>query len=457
MISRSSHILFLITIVIFYSEFTNAQTLTKYVKQKQQEVAEMQRIEKQKYDQACQKGTLEAFKEYVKVYPKGKYIDDINKRIEDFDLWSKAASENTISAYNRYLSNSKYKSFKDKADAAIHDLQAKEEWNSVKNSSDISDIERFMSAHPNSSCISDAKKRMHELSAVSLYNSGNLRGALDEFDAAGGRYSLQNANRKLYDKCKEFYDYSRLTGSSKESELDSFLKTYPNSEYSDDISNKLALVKAKGLTMFSTEYSLNSVLAYAKDDDTRSQVRNYYEARMREYSQYKKEQRRAKRRLDGGIVNFGIEISDIAINPASYDNMDNDIDYVMSYNVGVGIKLGNYKSPVQFEIGAKPGLVFYTLWHGSDDETKTKFHLPLYARLKINLGGGSYSKWYIDGIGYYNSIKESFLEDDYSISAGLGVSWRHWDWRILYYKQDIDATHTYSDYKFLGTSFGYYF
>lgn len=208
--------------------------------------------------------------------------------------------------------------------------------------------------------------------------------------------------------------------------------------------------------MYSVNYSLNGALGFAKDDTTRSIVKRYYEAKQKEYSQHKKSQRRIKRQRDGGILNFGIEFMDLAFNPSMYSDMDNDVDYVMYYNVGLGIRLGNYKSPVQFEIGAKPGLVVYTLWYGSEDETKTSFHLPLYARLKIGLLGGTSSKWYVDGIGYYNAVKKSFLESDYSVSAGLGVSWRHWDWRILYYKQDLDAKYTYQDYKFLGTSFVYY-
>lgn len=202
---------------------------------------------------------------------------------------------------------------------------------------------------------------------------------------------------------------------------------------------------------------LNEALGFAKDETTRSIVKRHYEAKQKEYSQYKKAQRRIKRQRNGGIINFGIEFMDLAFNPSMYSDMDNDVDYVMYYNVGLGIRLGNYKSPVQFEIGAKPGLVVYTLWYGSEDETKTSFHLPLYARLKIGLWGGTSSKWYVDGIGYYNAVKKSFLESDYSVSAGLGVSWRHWDWRIIYYKQDIGAQHTYQNYNFLGTSFSYYF
>lgn len=95
--------------------------------------------------------------------------------------------------------------------------------------------------------------------------------------------------------------------------------------------------------------------------------------------------------------------------------------------------------------------------YNGDEENKTAFHLPIYARLKVNVYDGNDSKWYIDGVGYYNAVKESLLEGDYSASVGVGIAWRHWDWRILYYKQDISPKETYSDYKFLGTSFYYYF
>ena len=281
--------------------------------------------------------------------------------------------------------------------------------------------------------------------------------AYQEFNKAGGKYALGKDNQSKFDECQEYWEYKNLTSYSSEEKLLAFLGKYPSGRYSDEVSNKVAISKAKSFTMYSGNYSLNEALGFAKDETTRSIVKRHYEAKQKEYSQYKKAQRRIKRQRNGGIINFGIEFMDLAFNPSMYSDMDNDVDYVMYYNVGLGIRLGNYKSPVQFEIGAKPGLVVYTLWYGSEDETKTSFHLPLYARLKIGLWGGTSSKWYVDGIGYYNAVKKSFLESDYSVSAGLGVSWRHWDWRIIYYKQDIGAQHTYQNYNFLGTSFSYYF
>ena len=70
-----------------------AQTLINYQQQKKKEVAE-----KQRYESACEKGTLEAFQEYIKLYPKGKYAVDVRNRIEDYNLWSEAVKTNTIEA-----------------------------------------------------------------------------------------------------------------------------------------------------------------------------------------------------------------------------------------------------------------------------------------------------------------------------------------------------------------------
>lgn len=438
--------------------FVNNYPKSKYASEAKSKIRSLeQKIEKDAYDSACKTSTLDAFRGFLKKYPQSQYAQDVQNRIKDFDLWSIAKKNNTIQAYNSYLENSQYKTFAAEAKAAIQDINAVSEWQNVKSTSSLAEVQAYINKYPNASSISDARKKEHELKGVQFYNSGNLASAYREFTDAGGKYAIAYANRAAYDKCQEYHDFSLLSSYSKESELTEFLKKYPNSEYGNNVSNWIAIAKAKDFTMYSGEYTYKSALSYAKDETTRNQVKGYYEARQREYSQYKKDQRRAKRRRDGGIVNFGIEISDIAFNPAVYSDDDYDIDYVMYYNVGLGIKLGNYKSPIQFEVGAKPGLTLYTLWYGYEDETKTSFHLPLYARLKIGLGGGNYSKWYIDGIGYYNILKDSFLEGDYSVSAGLGVSWRHWDWRILYYKQDIGTKYTYADYKFLGTSFSYYF
>lgn len=432
---------------------------SKYVSDAKSKIRNLElKAEEDAYNSTCQTSTLDAFRDFLKKYPQSQYAQDVQNRIKDFDLWSITKKNNTIQSYNSYLQNSKLKTFATEARAAIEDINAVSEWQKVKSSNSLSDVQAYMRKYPNASSISDAKKKEHELKGVQFYNSGNLASAYLEFTDAGGKYAIAYANRTAYDKCQEYHEFSLLSSYSKEADLNAFMNKYPSSTYSNQVSNWIAIAKAKDFSMYTGDYTYKTALSYATDDATRNQVKGYYEAKRKEYSQYKKEQRRIKRHRDGGIINFGLELLDLGLNPSSYSDTDSDIDYVMYYNVGLGIKFGNYKSPVQFEIGAKPGLIVYTLWYDYEDETETAaFHLPLYARLKIGLGGGYSSKWYIDGIGYYNAVKESYLEGDYSFSAGLGVAWRHWDYRILYYKQDIGTRNTYSDYKFLGTSLSYFF
>ncbi len=442
--------------LIFANETVQAQTLTKYVEQKKKEAAEMQRVEKQRYEAACEKGTLEAFKEYIRLYPKGRFSKDVKNRIEDFNLWSNAASINTIESYNTYIKESKYKSFLNKANEAISELQSVDAWKIVKTSKRIADIETFMSMYPKSSCVPNAKSRIHELNAVAEYNLGNLLLAYREFKEAGGKHSIEVANRSIFEECEEYHDYNIISNSSDISELSGFLLKYPLSKYHNEISNKLAIAKANELTMFSGEYSFNDALGYAKDESTRAQVKSYIDNCKDSYSRYKKQQRRQKHNANGKWLQFGFEPMDVGYNPESYDDYDSDLDIVWYYNIGLSLKIGNYKDPVQFEVGAKPGLMGYTLWYDYEDEPKCKFHLPLFARLKINLASlGSSCKMYMSATGYYNVIKEDYLENDYAISGALGVAWYHWDWS-LYYKTDLNNKYDLKN-NFLGTSLVYYF
>lgn len=488
---------------------TNAQTLKNYAKQRNQELAERQRMEKSNYEKACQKGTLVAYKEYLSMYPKGKYVQDVKNRvseiekkeeqemydyackvettqayeaylkkyskgryaqeargrIEDMELWRKVKSENTISAYKNYINISKNKSYAQLANEAITDLESIETWNHILNSSSKSEIESFIKRYPKSSRLPEANKKLDELAGVELYEQGNLHRAFEKFESAGGRYSLSASNRSKYDECKEYVTFKSLSSSSNESDLMDFLKRYPSSKYYDQVSNCLALVKAKNLSMFSNSSNYNEVLMYAKDKATRNTVQNYIDNTKKSYSRYKRQQRINRMRENGGLIKYGFELMDFGY--AGLSSTYNQRS--LYYNLGFGVKLGNFCSPVQLEMGIKLGVVYtlfdmpayYDSYYGygySYDEiiTKTYFHMPIYTKMKINVCSAGNSKFYIAGIGTYNLIKENGYENDFSVGGGIGFAWKKWDWFALYYKQDIQNK-ALLDNKSLGTSFVYYF
>ncbi len=442
------------------SNEAEAQSLTEYAKKRKAEIAEMQRIEKERYEAAVAKGTLAAFQEFLKQYPDGKYSQDVKNRIADYSLWEEAKRTNTIQAYKQYLLTSQFKTFSAEANAAIEDLQSIDEWQRLKSSKSLIEVKYFIKKYPKSSVLADAERKVHELNGVQYYNNNELLKAYNEFNKAGGRDLIDSSNHGAYDKCVEYHDFWLLGANSEQESLMAFLRNYPNSKYASQVSNWIALSKAKDFTKFSTKTSYNVALSYARDEATRVKVKNLYAAKQREFARYKKQQRVAKRRANGGVFNFGLELTDIALMPNDYIDADSDFD--MAYwNVGASVKIGNYRSPVQLEFGIKPGFSVYTLWYGGDDDIKSSFHLPVYTRLKINLfSTGPSSKFYIDGVGLYNAVRDEELEAERALQVGCGVAWRHWDWRILYYKQDFDNDfyrEGYSKDRMIGCSLYYYF
>ena len=366
--------------------------------------------EKQKYDEACQKGTKIALQEYAKRYPNGKYISDVKERIDSIDetsLWKSAKEENTIAGYNRYLQQSKLRTYETEARNAIEEIQAESAWNYVKTSDNPETVMSFIKTHLNSSYKEQATRRYYELWGVRHYNQGNLTNAKACFDLAGGKYSLEYRNRFLYDKCVEQEDI----------------------EYRD----------------YKEQYKTQNTTQRQRERNVRENVKRTETI-----------VRKNRVRSNGGYVQVGLEILDYGMYFKIQDNRDSwmpttDRRVALYYNLGVNLKIGNYKSPVQFAIGAKPGIsVFHYCYdNGSVDvsETSHSFHIPLFAKLKVNICTAGYSKFYISGLGLYN-----FKNKDFEAGGGLGFAWRHWDWLTLYYKHSVPKGS-----RFFGTSLTYYF
>lgn len=492
--------------------YTYSQTLTKYAKQRNQELAERQRMERTNYEKACKEGTLDSYKEYLSMYPRGKYVQDvksriseierkfeqdfydkvcsqetaqayqdyINKypngqyvqeargRIDDMELWQRAKTANTIVAYKNYLSSSKNKSFAQLANDAITDLESKDAWETIQHSSTKADIEVFILKYPKSSFISEATKRHDELLAVEYYEQGNLQLAYEKFEAAGGRNSIEVSNRLKYNECQEYVDYKKLNPYI-EHELFAFLNKYPTSKYRDQVSNMVAIEKAKRFSTFSNSYTYNDAMSYAKDKATRNTVQNYIDKSKRLQRQYKRHQRHNRVKANGGYIKYGIELIDFGVTGISDDSEEKGT--AVYFNMGLSIKFGNYKSPIQFEIGIKPGvargeqltIIPHDNWdsryeyHYSEKrrENKTFFHMPVYAKLKLNIISILESELYIAGLGVYNAIRENNFENKFSLGGGIGFAWKKWDWFTLYYKQDLENKLKVDD-RFIGTSLVYY-
>ena len=456
--------LFTLLLILFIPSFVEAQGLRETVTNKEQrtkslssgnkkgaltdaakkrkEENELKRQQKEyDYNRACEYGTIDAYRNFIYEYPDSdKYSNDMRNRINDYELWNSACHENTIRAYNDYLKDSEYKSHESEAKAKIVNLESIEKWTILSRSNSIDSINAYMSKYPNSPKLEDAKLRIHQLKGVQYYRNGDLKSAYNEFTTAGGRSALDVANRDMYDKAYEYSEYLRVKSNSTESQMLAFMSAYPSSPYYDEISNMVAVSKARSLTKYSNQYDYNGALSYAKDYTTRSTVNNYIERAKQANAEYRKELKREEWRENGGLVNMAIEFVDFGLNFLSPSS--NRSYNTLYYNMGIGFRIGNYKSPVQFEVGVRPGIIVFheninDKYEFTKQYTKGRFHMPVYGKFKINIGGGS-SKFYIFGEIQYNAIRIETVERQFGYKAGFGVQSRNWDWS-LYFKNEFGS------------------
>ena len=93
----------------------------------------------------------------------------------------------------------------------------------------------------------------------------------------------------------------------------------------------------------------------------------------------------------------------------------------------LGLRIGNYKDIIQLEVGISPGV--FSCYSGYEDMYVTGFHLPVYSSLKISASSG---KFYLKLGGAYNLLRDDEYEGEYSLRAGLGSAWKHFEWDWLF-------------------------
>lgn len=413
------------------------------------------------FDKADSIGTKASYNEFINTYPESKFVDKARNLVEEYELWQTALHANTIEGYNAYLSKSTAKLHTDEAKDGIQIIKDEEEWQNVSNSNDLAVLQRFLDNHPQSVHASEVSKRVHILKGEQYYGEGDLAQAFVEYNKAGGRTCLPNALIPHYNRAADFNDYYE-TDKDDEQAMLSFLASHPQSEYRNAISNAIARKKASNLSAYSTQSQFDQALNYALDSETQQYVENRIEASKQAYAQIKREERAARIKANGGYIGLGFEIFDAATNMIT--NKDDRFFNTVDINMALVIRVGNFKTPIYLEIGAKPGCLVYDSSENEDviftDYSTYKFHMPVFAKLKINLfNAWDNTKCYINGAGYYHAIREKTIEPEFSVGGGIGVAGRHWDWQILYYRQDLNKDHMFNKYdlQHLGMSLGYFF
>lgn len=204
-------------------------------------------LENNAYKQAISNGSLVALKAFVNKYPRSQYRNKVEQRIADYNLWQSAKNKNTKEAYEKYLQISKSKSYKDEANEAIDYLMTKENnaFNSALETYTISSFQSFISQHPNSHYVNDAKKHIHEIElwdyARNLNTKESFLNYLQESTVKKNKSDAEDYIQRIdsendWLKCKDSNDLN---------ELETYIHKYPNSAHKLFAQYKINLISGE--------------------------------------------------------------------------------------------------------------------------------------------------------------------------------------------------------------------
>lgn len=494
-------IIYLFTVIVVASVWNqaDAQSLMQTAKKAEQQAKELKQQENTRYKAIVNTRNLIEYEQFVEDYPSSQNTTEIKRRIEELKLWNKTQNNNSLSAYEYYLYNTKYHWFEKEANEAIREikqisekqawervvalntidaylhylnenpgsgykieaenaisiLRENESWEKIKNSDDIYEIENFIYSFPNSTKITKAKERLHELKGTRYYNGGNYKDAYAEFSQLT-KSQISSANKKAYNDVMEYYDFQNLGKYASEGDLYSFMTKYPNGNYNSQVRNKMAIAIASNFGAYSSEYDYNRALEYATDENTKKLINDYIARSKKLKKAKKKEYNSYIRDANGGTFNLGFNFLDAGYNFSKQ---------ILYYDLGLILRVGNYNDRLQFAIGINPGFMRYPQQYDDNDFFSDEyrvgnitFHLPIQCQLKLNLFRSSEnSRFFLFGKYQYNSIRKKYLEGDFAWGVGCGFAWKHFDWSF-FYRKDLGKIENpdFLSHNFWGMSMTYY-
>ena len=134
--------------------------------------------EKTLFEQASQQNTIQAYDQYLRTYPNGKYVTDVEGKRES--LWiEKAAQQHTIESYEQYIQEYPKGIYLTEALQLIESLYFKK----AKESNTVEAYDAYLEKYPTGEFTTKAQQRREEKVFANIKKNNTLQGYRDYLQA----------------------------------------------------------------------------------------------------------------------------------------------------------------------------------------------------------------------------------------------------------------------------------
>lgn len=472
MMRKVIFLILVISVNFNISNIAQAQNLTDYAKQKQREIAGKKQKERSMYESACQEGTLKAFNQYLSIYPKGHYVQDVRNRITELErraeqvfydsicrletlqaykdyidkypngryvdvakkhiteiqLWNDANRIASKDAYERYISQSPFKTHFQEAEEQITILSADDDWTHCDTSSKT-ELERYLARHPQSRYTDRAKYHLNILKALETYQKGDKLAAFSYLDEAKKTSPLFDDALRIYNQLYEEYTSPKMLVNNDADEIIQYLKNLsPSSIYYNRISNHLAILLSSNFNASTTSIDIERALGYAKDETTRDVVLTNARIRSNKDSNriIRKNESSSSSWLKGRVhvgIRLGVE--------------KNTFESCLYFDGGLVLRFGKHTDLFNLLVGADFRLYTFYEFPTNPELLVNQSYInggeiliPITAQFNILKISNSWSFYVGGGCDIHARVYDNFQflrSSSVSFVPQLGFTSRHWD------------------------------
>lgn len=420
--------------------------------------------EEQAFKDACKSGSIDALNGFISRYPNSEYVKSAKQRLDDYSIWEIAKKRNTIDSYNLYLQKSSVLAYKEDAQAAIKKIKVDQAWEACINTNNESLLNDFINNYPESPNIGEARYKLNLLKGERMYGDGFFDVAYSYLNEANSFRTLTGVTASHYKELMDKKTFNEMLASSDIDKVRKYLNTLSfNSPFYNDTSNHLALLLGKRISAWSSDYSMDEALAFAKDESTRATVKNYINQSKEIRRKYERERKAMARKMWWrGRVSFGWNIANIGV------NIGDDDPSLVHAGSGLRLRFGRYDDFLNIIIGAD--YQYYYLEYKRHITEHYGIHQGMgIANIRFNVCKAfTYSSLYLGCAGDFtfftssDDVSDNALnKNPIAIEPQIGIQGEKWDFGF-YYRTFTDENGLFKYYKVLdnhhcGLFFTWYF
>lgn len=205
--------------------------------------------------------TIDAYNDYIKNNPRGKYVKDARDIIEDEELWRKTLAANDIRALESYLGTTRVKLHVAEAKDRLAVLKDEAAWKQACASDTKSAYQSYLNNAENRIHRNQANGMIAKADAYVSYWNKAYDKAVEEFKLAESYVRLTGDETRIYRLCQEESQYGHIVNAPDISMCLDFLVMWPESRYRWRVSDKLA-------RLYADSGDFESAKKYANTKDT---------------------------------------------------------------------------------------------------------------------------------------------------------------------------------------------